>query len=105
MQHLVMASMMVVSQTDKSDSQADDGRRRHEYQNEDERLIHLVQVQENGVAVFVHILQARMITRPKTDRRQAQANHGARRDDGSANCSHGMYLQTAQRILTVNALR
>src|SRR5262245_26821818 len=57
----VMAPMMMIGQADEGDPQADQGRDSHEHQDKHERLVHLVQMQENRIPVLVHIFQAGVI--------------------------------------------
>src|SRR5262249_6102346 len=85
---LNVALVVVVRQTENGNSQADNGHGSQKHHDEDERLVHLVQMQQNRIAVLVHVLQASVIACAKTNRRQAEANHGAGDNDCSAKWSH-----------------
>ena len=81
--------MVVVRQPENGNSQADNPHRSQKHHDENERPIHLMQMQQNRIAVLVQVLQAGVVAGPKADRRQPEPNHGAGDDDGSAKWSHG----------------
>ncbi|HEV3205202.1 MAG TPA: hypothetical protein VGY77_12495 [Gemmataceae bacterium] len=88
-EHLMMSTVMVVGQPQEGNGQPDDCRGRQEYKNENQRLIHLRQVQLGYLPLAVPI-EANGLAVPcsESNGRQAQSDECAGRDYRSAKCSH-----------------
>ena len=78
---LQVALVVMVGQAGDGDAQSDHRKGHQKHHDEDERPIHLRQMEKNGIAFLIQVFQAGVVTIAETDGRQAEADQGAGDDD------------------------
>lgn len=85
----MVAPVMVVGQAQEGNSQPDNCRCRQEHKNENQRFIHLPQVQLDNFPLAIPIKTDRLpVTGTEGNGRLTQTDEGSRCDNRSAKCSH-----------------